>query len=80
MVNVATERAARIRKIGDDKYHLTLQDGSRRLDEEMDGPMLMEMLGPETLLNASDEVVGIQQVLANFDNQPIGEVVSLALV
>lgn len=80
MVNVATERAARIRKIGVDKYHLTLQDGSKQLDEEMDGPMLIAMLGPETLLNAGDEVVGIEEILANFHNQPIGEVVSFALV
>ncbi|HZZ14491.1 MAG TPA: hypothetical protein VFE08_00865 [Candidatus Sulfotelmatobacter sp.] len=67
-----TDHSARITKTDGDRYHLVLRDGFRQIDEEIDGPKLMAMLGRETLVNTRGEIVAVGDVLFRMDNEPAG--------
>jgi hypothetical protein len=62
-----TFSSAHIKKIDEDRYHFTLQDRFRLIDEEIDGPKLMAMLGREQLIGTT-----VDDVLARLDPAEIG--------
>ena len=46
-----TDHTAKITKNAGDRYHFVIRDGFREIDEDIDGPKLLAMLGRETLIN-----------------------------
>jgi hypothetical protein len=74
------DHAARVTKTGDDQYRLIIRDGFRQIDEDIDGPKLLAMLGRETLVNTRGEVLPAGEVLFHFDNQKVGEEITIGLV
>ena len=66
---------ALITKADADHYHLIVRDGSRTIEEDIDAPKLLAMLGNDVLVNRKGEVVNPHAVLFYFDTQPIGKIV-----
>jgi hypothetical protein len=62
----------RIVKIGADSYHFTLQGKFRQIDETIDGPKLIAMLGIESL-DLNGNPVSAETVLEMLDALQINQ-------
>jgi hypothetical protein len=71
---------ARIKKVGDDSYTITVRDGFRQIDEDVDGPKLMGMLTRESLVNEKGEPVSATDILNRFDRESVGHEMTVSLV
>ena len=74
-----TDHSAKITKTEGDRFHVIIQDGFRQIDEEIDGPKLLAMLGRETLINSKGESVGAEDVLYRLDSEPAGYVIVIGV-
>ena len=69
------DHTAQITKTNVDRYHLIVRDGVTTIEEDIDGPKLLAMIGNDVLVNGKGEVVTSQAVLLYFDKQPVGKIV-----
>ena len=69
-----------ITKIEDATYHFVLKSTIRQIDELIDSPKLLAMLGRESLQSLNGEPVSAADVVNHLDLAHIGEVVELSVV
>jgi hypothetical protein len=70
----------RILKIAADSYHFMLRTKFRQIDELIDGPKLIAMLGKESLVDSNGQSVSAAKVLEAVDALPIGQGLDLSVV
>jgi len=62
----------KITRTQDGAYHLVIQDGDRRVEEEIDGPKLLARLGRVTLLNTRGKAVAPEDLRDRLDSEKAG--------
>jgi len=62
----------KITRVKDGKYHFVIQDGDRRIEEELDGPKLLARLGRVTLLNTRGKAVAPEDLRYRLDSEKVG--------
>ena len=62
----------KISRTQDGAYHLVIQDGDRRIEEEIDGAKLLARLGRVTLLNTRGKAVAPEDLRDRLDSEKVG--------
>jgi hypothetical protein len=62
----------KITRTRDGAYHLVIQDGDRRIEEEIDGPKLVAKLGRVILLNTKGKAVAPEDLRHRLDSEKAG--------
>jgi len=68
----AIRHLVKITRIEDGRYHLAIQDGDRRIEEELDGTKLLAKLGRVTLLNTRGKAVPAEDLRRRLDSEKTG--------
>jgi hypothetical protein len=75
-----TSSYARIKKVGDDFFTLTIRDRFRQIDEEIDGPKLLAMLARESVVNEKGEPISPTDILSRFDLESVSHEITVSLI
>jgi hypothetical protein len=70
----------RIEKITADSYHYILKGEFRQIDELVDGPKLLAMLGRESVVDSNGQPLAAAKVFELVDALPIGQGIDLEVV